>query len=174
MSLSTNGKINQSNRNLKVIKFSKCKNSLISSKYNTCPCLFLRGMLYIVPYSDILHMTCHIQNVCMPVCMVSHFSCVRLCDPMNCGPPGSSVHGILLVRILEWIAVPSSKEISRLRDRTSISFVYLHWQVGSLPLAAPGKPPYTEYISFKRYTCIYRHVHTHKILMSSEIVKINT
>ena len=41
--------------------------------------------------------------------MQSHFSCVSLCDPMEYSPPGSSVHGILQARILEWIAMPSSK-----------------------------------------------------------------
>ena len=33
-------------------------------------------------------------------------SCPTLCDPMNCSPPGSSVHGILQARTLEWIAIP--------------------------------------------------------------------
>ena len=33
-------------------------------------------------------------------------SCLTLCDPMNRSPPGSSVHGILQARILEWIAIP--------------------------------------------------------------------
>ena len=32
-----------------------------------------------------------------------------LCDPMDCSPPGSSVHGILQARILEWVAIPFSK-----------------------------------------------------------------
>ena len=41
------------------------------------------------------------------VCVLSRFSCVQLRDPMDCGPPGSSVHGILQARILEWVAVPS-------------------------------------------------------------------
>ena len=31
-------------------------------------------------------------------------SCLTLCDPLDCGPPGSSVHGILQARILEWVA----------------------------------------------------------------------
>ena len=31
--------------------------------------------------------------------------CLTLCDPMDCSPPGSSVHGILQARILEWIAI---------------------------------------------------------------------
>ena len=34
-------------------------------------------------------------------------SCLTLCDPMDCSPPGSSVHGILQVVILEWVAMPS-------------------------------------------------------------------
>ena len=35
--------------------------------------------------------------------------CPTLCDPMDCSPPGSSVHGILQARILEWGAMPSAK-----------------------------------------------------------------
>ena len=35
-------------------------------------------------------------------------SCLTLCNPMNCSPPGSSVHGILQARILEWVAIPFS------------------------------------------------------------------
>ena len=37
------------------------------------------------------------------VCMVSFFSPVQLCDPMDCSLPGSSVHGILQARMLEWV-----------------------------------------------------------------------
>ena len=37
--------------------------------------------------------------------------CPTLCDPMDCSPPGSSVHGILQARILEWAAISSSKGI---------------------------------------------------------------
>ena len=35
---------------------------------------------------------------------------LTLCDPMNCNPPGHSVHGILQARKLEWIAIPFSRE----------------------------------------------------------------
>ena len=38
-------------------------------------------------------------------------SCQTLCDPMDCSLPGSSVHGILQARILEWVAIPLSKDI---------------------------------------------------------------
>ena len=45
-------------------------------------------------------------------------SCPTLCDPMDCSPSGSSVHGILLARMLEWVAISFSRES---RDQTRIS-----------------------------------------------------
>ena len=42
-------------------------------------------------------------------CVYQLLSYVRLCNPMDCSPPGSSVHGILQVRILEWAAIPFSR-----------------------------------------------------------------
>ena len=42
--------------------------------------------------------------------------CPTLCDPMDCSPPGFSVHGILQARILEWVAIPFSTGPFRLRD----------------------------------------------------------
>ena len=50
-------------------------------------------------------------------------SCPTLCDPMDCSPPGSSVHEILQTRILEWVAISSSKGSSRHRDRIHVSCV---------------------------------------------------
>ena len=49
--------------------------------------------------------------------------CPALCDPMYCCPPVSSVHGILLSRILEWVAIPFSRRASWLRDWTQISCI---------------------------------------------------
>ena len=46
-----------------------------------------------------------------------------LCDLVDCSPPGSSVHGILQARILEWVAMPSSRGSSQPRDQTSVSHV---------------------------------------------------
>ena len=48
-------------------------------------------------------------------------SCRTLCDPKDCSPPGSSVHGILQARILEWVAMPSSTGSRWPRDRTRVS-----------------------------------------------------
>ena len=47
-------------------------------------------------------------------------SCLTLCDPVDCSPPGSSVHGILQARILEWGAIAFSRGSSRPRDRTQV------------------------------------------------------
>ena len=47
--------------------------------------------------------------------------CQTLCDPVDCSPPGFSVHAILQVRILEWVAVSSSRGSSQPRDQTRIS-----------------------------------------------------
>ena len=43
------------------------------------------------------------------VCAKLLQSCLTVCDPMDCSPPGSSVHGILQSSILEWTAMPSSR-----------------------------------------------------------------
>ena len=38
-------------------------------------------------------------------------SCPTLCHPMDCSPPGSSIHGIFQARVLEWVAIPSPLDI---------------------------------------------------------------
>ena len=67
-------------------------------------------------------------------------SCMILCDPMNCSLPGSSVHGILQARILEWVVISSSRGSSLTQGLKPGLLCLLHWQAGSLPLAPPGKP----------------------------------
>ena len=48
-------------------------------------------------------------------------SCPILCDPVDCSLPGSSIHGILQARILEWVAISFSRGSSRPRDQTQVS-----------------------------------------------------
>ena len=57
----------------------------------------------------------------MGACILSPLTCIWLCDPMDCSPPGSSVHGILWARILEWAAMPSSRGSSPPRNWTRVS-----------------------------------------------------
>ena len=67
--------------------------------------------------------------------MLSLQSCLTLCNPMDYSPPGSSVHGILQVRILDKVAMPSSRGSSQPKDQTQVSVHLLHWQASSVPLA---------------------------------------
>ena len=50
-------------------------------------------------------------------------ACLTLCDPVDCSPPGSSERGILQARILEWVAITSSRGSSRPRDQTQVSCI---------------------------------------------------
>ena len=47
--------------------------------------------------------------------------CPTLCDPMDCSPPGSSIHGILQARILEWVAMLFSRGSSQPRNQIQVS-----------------------------------------------------
>ena len=49
-------------------------------------------------------------------------SCLTVCDPGDCSPPGSSVHGIFQAKILEWVAIPFSMGSSQPRDQTVLSY----------------------------------------------------
>ena len=55
----------------------------------------------------------------MHACLFAQL-CPTLCDPMNCTLLGPAVHGILQARILEWVAMPSSRGSSRPRDQTQV------------------------------------------------------
>ena len=52
--------------------------------------------------------------------MIGALLCPTLCNPMDCSPPGSPVHGIFQARVLEWIAISSSSS-SQPRDQTHVS-----------------------------------------------------
>ena len=49
--------------------------------------------------------------------------CPTVCDSMDFSPPGSSVHGILQAKILEWVAIPFSRGSSQTRDQTRVSHI---------------------------------------------------
>ena len=60
------------------------------------------------------------NTVHVPCCAYTQL-CPTLCDSMECSPPGSSVHGILQARILEWVAMPSSRVSFQPRDQIWVS-----------------------------------------------------
>ena len=86
---------------------------------------------------------------CSSACMCTQLlqSCLTLCNPTDCSPPGSSVHGILQARILEWVAVPSSRGIFpiqgsnlRLLHCRWILLLLSHWGIPHVPetVSIPG------------------------------------
>ena len=80
--------------------------------------------------------------VSMCMCANLLHSCLTLCEPVDCSPPGSSpVRGILQARILEWVAITCLRGSSWPSDRNHVS-CFQHLQAGSLPLATPGGPIY--------------------------------
>ena len=64
---------------------------------------------------------CLIVCVCVCVCVLVTQSCPTLYDAMDCSLPGSSVHGIVQARILEWVAISFSRGASQPRGRTQVS-----------------------------------------------------
>ena len=84
-----------------------------------------------LPISGIVNISVFSECVCVCVC-----SYLTLGNPMDCYPPGSSLHGILQARILEWIAIFFSRVSFRPRDQTRIFC--------SLPLSHWGSPMFSK------------------------------
>ena len=83
--------------------------------------------------------------VCVRVCVYMHahaLSCPTLCNPLDCSLSGSFVHGIFQARILEEVAISSSRGSLWPRDWTHVSNISCVWQAGSLPLYHQGRGQY--------------------------------
>ena len=80
--------------------------------------------------------------------LFSHEVVSDFCKPMVCSPPGSSVHGILQVRILEWVAISFSRGPSQPRDQTQVSWIadgfFIDWATREVctgrQILNPGPP----------------------------------
>ena len=79
---------------------------------------------------------------CCAVLRCSVMSCLTLFDPMDSRMPGSSVHGILQARTLEWVAMTSSRGSSHPGIKPRFSTL----QADSVPAELPGKPIYIFYM----------------------------
>ena len=81
------------------------------------------------------------SQIHVAVCMLSCFSHVQLCDPIQFSPPGSSIHGILLARILEWVPFPTPGNLPKLWIKP-MSLMSPALAGRFFTLAPPGKPSY--------------------------------
>ena len=70
--------------------------------------------------------------------------CLTLCDLPNCSPPGFSVHGIILARILEWVAISFSRGSSQSKDQPA--YPAWPWLADSLPLNPLGNNIMNNYL----------------------------
>ena len=80
--------------------------------------LWLSIVLFLMAYK-LRGVTISCCAVC--VCLVAQ-SCLTLCDPMDCSPPGSSVHRVFLARLLKWLAIPFLGSFQP-RDQTQVSCI---------------------------------------------------
>ena len=81
-------------------------------------------------------------------CLVTKL-CPTACDLMDCSPPGSSVHGILQARILEWVAISFPRGSSWPRGQTHVSCVS-HIGGEFFTVELPGKPMMEYYLALKK------------------------
>ena len=75
-------------------------------------CIYLRCTTWCLVYTYLVKWSLELVRVAQ--------SCLTLCNPMDCSLPGSSVHGILQARVLQWVAMPFSRGFSRPRDWTHV------------------------------------------------------
>ena len=100
-------------------------------------------------------------------------SCPTLCDPVDCSPPGCSVHGILQARILEWVAISFCRGSSQPRDRSrKVSHIagrcFTLWATREpTPIFLPGEfhghmePGVLQSMGLQRVGHNWVHRHTH-------------
>ena len=86
-------------------------------------------------------------------------SCPTLCNPMDCSPSGSSVHGIFQARILEWVAISFSKGSSRPRDQMlhRLSHQGNHWVNNQLLTEFEVMPGKVFWKNMSNYQTRYSH-----------------
>ena len=98
---------------------------------------FLKNPFWLYFFLFFLFQICFIfkRNWKQPSVLLTKL-CPTLCDPMDCSPPGSSVHGVLQATILEWVAISFSGDL----PNTWIEPGSPTLRADSLPSEPPGKP----------------------------------
>ena len=83
---------------------------------------------------------------------LSHYVVTSSCNPLDCSPPGSSVHGISQARILEWVPISFSRGSSWPRDQTCISCI-----AGGFFTTEPTRKPYKGVNMRENWVRVYRN-----------------
>ena len=107
-----------------LLDFSVIPSKSLSFKINLLYELLLRNI-------ELLFLFLAVRYYPAGACSVAE-SCLTFCNPMDCSPPGSSVHKIYQARILEWIALPFL--LQGIFPTQQLDPNVLHWQVDSSPL----------------------------------------
>ena len=125
-----------------------------TNEYISLTCVYFLKLAKAIFYDFFSCCWIYIPNCCRLVTK----SCLTLCDSMDCSPPGSSVHGILQGRILEWVAI----SFSRGSSHTKIESTSPAWQVDPLPLSHQGSPnSYYSINNFKEISLPWVKPHEH-------------
>ena len=110
---------------------------------------------------------CYVPDCC---CSVAQ-SCLALCDPMDCSLSGSSFHGILQARVLEW--VPIFFLLQGIFSTQGSNLQLLHWQVDSLPSEPPGKPQCVRLFAYKKNeNSFFFYNSTNPVELSNNLVEL--
>ena len=98
------------------------------------------------------HIHTHIYIYIHIYIMLVSQSCLTLCDPLVCSLPGSSLHGILQTRILQWVAIPFSRGSSQ----PSRSLLVIHFIYGSVYMSIPNSLPRPYIGNINHFVCVWR------------------
>ena len=111
---------------IQVTSYHTVKQPVLRSLVHLCSVVISSGKIW--KTENLRHLYLPISTIvllCIKYCCCGLVSkwCPTLCNPMDCSPPGSSVHGISQARILEWVAIPFSSGSSWPRDQTLVSSI---------------------------------------------------
>ena len=109
-------------------------------KQPRCPSTdeWINKMLYIDSL-PLYHLGSHTAILCVCVCVLSHTVIFNSCNPMDCSPPGSSVHGVIRTRILEWSIFSPPGDLSKpgIEPATCMSAALADWFFTTEPFGKP-------------------------------------